>query len=89
MVGNFGALLCFKNHDSFTYRMNRATWNVIKITWFLMESYPYSKTEYWYIIDYEEGPEFVYGHHANSKKEFKQMVKDGKWEQLLRRIKVP
>jgi mannose-6-phosphate isomerase len=53
-----------------------------------VENYPYGKTECWYIIDCEEGAELVYGHHAQSKEEFQQLVEQGSWEKLLRRVKV-
>ncbi|SFH70399.1 mannose-6-phosphate isomerase, type 1 [Pisciglobus halotolerans] len=46
------------------------------------------KTECWYVIDADEGAEIVYGHHAQSKEELKQMIDSGDWEHLLRKIKV-
>lgn len=46
------------------------------------------KTECWYIIDAEPGSEIIYGHHAKSKEELKEMIDSGDWEHLLRRIKV-
>lgn len=46
------------------------------------------KTECWYIIDAEPGAEIIYGHHAKTKDELKQMIESGDWEHLLRRIKV-
>ncbi|MBD8069395.1 mannose-6-phosphate isomerase, class I [Bacillus sp. PS06] len=53
-----------------------------------LEKYPFGKTECWYIIDCEEGAEIIYGHHAGSKEEFAQMVEAGKWNELLRSVKV-
>jgi mannose-6-phosphate isomerase len=53
-----------------------------------VENYPFGKTECWYIIDCVEGAELVYGHHAQSKEEFQQLVEQGSWEKLLRRVKV-
>jgi mannose-6-phosphate isomerase len=53
-----------------------------------VEGYPYGKTECWYVIDCEEGSELVYGHNAKSDTEFKNLVNDGQWNQLLRRVKV-
>jgi mannose-6-phosphate isomerase len=35
-----------------------------------------------------EGAEIVYGHHATTKEEFQQLVEDGSWNQLLRKVKV-
>ncbi|MER2001710.1 MAG: mannose-6-phosphate isomerase, class I [Carnobacterium inhibens] len=46
------------------------------------------KTECWYVIDADEGAEIIYGHHAQTKEELEQMILDGKWDDLLRRIKV-
>lgn len=49
---------------------------------------PFGKTECWYIIDCEEGAELVYGHHAKSREEFEQMIEEGKWDELLRHVKI-
>ncbi|QIL45680.1 mannose-6-phosphate isomerase, class I [Vagococcus coleopterorum] len=46
------------------------------------------KTECWYIIDADEGAEIIYGHHAKTREELESMIKDGNWDDLLRRIKV-
>lgn len=46
------------------------------------------KTECWYIMDAKEGAEIVYGHHAKTKKELETMIREGKWDELLQRIKV-
>lgn len=46
------------------------------------------KTECWYIISAEPGASIVYGHHAQSREEFEEMVESGNWEGLLRRIEV-
>ncbi|NLB98741.1 mannose-6-phosphate isomerase, class I [Jeotgalibaca porci] len=46
------------------------------------------KTECWYIIDADEGAEIIYGHNALSKEEFAEMVKEGKWSDLLRYVPV-
>lgn len=46
------------------------------------------KTECWYVIDAEEGAEIVYGHHAKTKEELKQLIESGDWEHLLRKVKV-
>ncbi|RBW68861.1 mannose-6-phosphate isomerase, class I [Bacillus taeanensis] len=53
-----------------------------------VEGEQYGKTECWYIIDCEEGAELIYGHHAKSKEEFEQMVADGRWDDLLRKVQV-
>ena len=46
------------------------------------------KTECWYVIDADKGAEIIYGHHAQTKEELEQMIIDGKWDELLRRIEV-
>ncbi|MBA4601112.1 mannose-6-phosphate isomerase, class I [Thermoactinomyces sp. AMNI-1] len=48
----------------------------------------HGKTECWYILDCQEGAEIIYGHHARSRKELKQMIEQNRWEDLLRRIPV-
>ncbi|MDL4840961.1 mannose-6-phosphate isomerase, class I [Aquibacillus rhizosphaerae] len=53
-----------------------------------VESQPYGKTECWYVLSAEKDAEIIFGHHANSKEEFKQMVSNGDWDSLLRRVKV-
>ena len=46
------------------------------------------KTECWYIIDCKEGAELVLGHRAQSKEELIELIHEGKWDHLLRRIKI-
>ncbi|WP_026692791.1 mannose-6-phosphate isomerase, class I [Peribacillus kribbensis] len=46
------------------------------------------KTECWYIIDCKEDADIILGHHARSKEEFMQQIKEGRWSDLLRRVKV-
>lgn len=46
------------------------------------------KTECWYIIDAEPGAQIVYGHNAQTKEEFQQLVEEGRWDELLRRVPV-
>ncbi|KOO50434.1 mannose-6-phosphate isomerase, class I [Priestia koreensis] len=46
------------------------------------------KTECWYIIDCEKDAEMIFGHHAQSKEEFVQMIHNGHWDDLLHRIKI-
>ncbi|SNZ02342.1 mannose-6-phosphate isomerase, type 1 [Terribacillus aidingensis] len=53
-----------------------------------VENQPYGKTECWYIVDAEPGAEIVFGHHAQTKEQLEQMIDQGEWEQLLRRIPV-
>ncbi|WP_053217755.1 mannose-6-phosphate isomerase, class I [Virgibacillus senegalensis] len=53
-----------------------------------VEGEPYGKTECWYVIDAEENAEIIFGHHAGSREEFKEMVDSGQWDDLLRKVKV-
>ncbi|KAA0764915.1 mannose-6-phosphate isomerase, class I [Bacillus sp. SH5-2] len=46
------------------------------------------KTECWYIIDCKEDAQLVYGHNASTKLEFEEMIKDGNWGDLLRRVSI-
>lgn len=46
------------------------------------------KTECWYIIDCKEDAQLVYGHNAYTKSEFEEMVNDGNWEDLLRKVSI-
>jgi len=48
----------------------------------------YGKTECWYIIDCEPGAELIFGHHAKSKEELEQMIEDGQWDDLLRKVHI-
>jgi mannose-6-phosphate isomerase len=46
------------------------------------------KTECWYIIDCKQGAELVYGHHAKTKEELKEMMEQGQWDKLLRKVPI-
>lgn len=46
------------------------------------------KTECWYIIDAKPGAEIIYGHNAKTRDELAAMIKDGQWDDLLRRVPV-
>ncbi|WP_163538803.1 mannose-6-phosphate isomerase, class I [Gracilibacillus sp. YIM 98692] len=48
----------------------------------------YGKTECWYVLSAEEGAELIIGHHAQSRKELEDMIDKGKWDDLLRKVKV-
>ncbi|MBS4178248.1 mannose-6-phosphate isomerase, class I [Lederbergia citrea] len=54
----------------------------------LHENGELGKTECWYIIDCEEGAELIFGHTANTKDEFVQMIENNEWEKLLRKVKI-
>ncbi|WP_085994220.1 mannose-6-phosphate isomerase, class I [Oceanobacillus senegalensis] len=53
-----------------------------------VEGQPYGKSECWYILRAEEGAELILGHHARTQEELEQMIDHGKWECLLKHIKV-
>lgn len=44
------------------------------------------KMECWYVVDCPDDAELVVGHNAASREELEQMVQQGKWKELLRRI---
>ena len=46
------------------------------------------KTECWYVIDADPGSYLIFGHHAQTRDEFEQMVKDGEWDKLLNKVPV-
>ncbi|NRD76776.1 mannose-6-phosphate isomerase, class I [Bacillus sp. BRMEA1] len=46
------------------------------------------KTECWYIIDCKEGAEMIFGHTAKTTEDLVAQVKEGKWSDLLRRVKI-
>ena len=46
------------------------------------------KTECWYIIAADEGAEIIYGHHAQSKEELRQMIEAKEWDDLLARFQL-
>lgn len=53
-----------------------------------VENEAFGKTECWYVLDAEDGAEIVFGHHAQSKQQFEQMAKMGRWDNLFQRIPV-
>ena len=48
----------------------------------------FGKTEGWYIIDCPKNASLVLGHHARTKKELREMVTGGKWQELLNRVPI-
>ncbi len=46
------------------------------------------KTECWYIIDCDDNAEMIFGHNAKSKEELEEMIKNDKWDNLLRKVKI-
>lgn len=52
------------------------------------EGEQYGKTECWYILDCADDAEIIFGHMADSEEEFRRKVEEGKWNELLKRVKV-
>ena len=46
------------------------------------------KTECWYILDCREDASLVIGHSAETRQELKEMVEQGRWNELIREIPV-
>lgn len=46
------------------------------------------KTECWYILDCPQGAELVIGHNANTKEELEAMIRNGQWDDFIRRLPV-
>lgn len=46
------------------------------------------KTECWYIIDCKEDADMIFGHNAKSREELVEQIEKGKWNELLRRVKI-
>lgn len=53
-----------------------------------LENGEFGKTESWYILDCDEGATMIFGHRAQSKEEFINMVNEGHWDDLLQRVKI-
>jgi mannose-6-phosphate isomerase len=46
------------------------------------------KTECWYIIDCKEDADMIFGHNAKTREELVEQINEGKWNNLLRRVKI-
>ena len=46
------------------------------------------KTECWYIIDCKEDADMIFGHTAKTREELIELTSEGKWEDLLQRVKI-
>ncbi|AUM62735.1 type I phosphomannose isomerase catalytic subunit [Spiroplasma monobiae] len=46
------------------------------------------KPESWYILDCPENAKLIYGHKAESINQFKEMVKNGEWNNLLKEVEI-
>jgi len=54
----------------------------------VLEGEPMGKTECWYVLDAEPGAKIVYGHTARRQEELEAMIREGRWEELLRHVPV-
>lgn len=52
------------------------------------EGVPFGKTECWYVVDCPENASLVIGHHAKSRQELADMISQGKYEDLIRKVPV-
>lgn len=52
------------------------------------ENGEFGKTECWYILDCDEDATMIFGHRAQSKEEFMDMVNEGHWGDLLQHVKI-
>ena len=46
------------------------------------------KTECWYVLDCEEGATIILGHNAKSKEEAAEMVREGRYRELIREVPI-
>lgn len=46
------------------------------------------KTECWYILDCDEDATIVIGHHAKDKQELEEMIRQGRWNEMIRVIPI-
>ena len=46
------------------------------------------KMECWYVLEAEEGAELIIGHNASTKEELCEMINNGEWDKLLRKVPV-
>lgn len=46
------------------------------------------KTECWYILDCKDDADMIFGHNAKTKEELIKYINEGKWNELLRRVKI-
>ncbi|WP_409293044.1 mannose-6-phosphate isomerase, class I [Peribacillus sp. SCS-37] len=46
------------------------------------------KTECWYIVDCKEDADMIFGHTASTREELEKKIEEGKWDELLRRVKI-
>ena len=52
------------------------------------ENGSYGKTECWYIIDCPDNACLVVGHNASTKEELEDMIKNGRWDEFIRKLPI-
>lgn len=52
------------------------------------ETCPFGKTECWYVMDCPENASLVIGHQAKTREELRQMIAEGRYEELIREVPV-
>lgn len=52
------------------------------------ENGSFGKTECWYVIDCKPGGTIIIGHKAKTRDELKQMIREGRWQELLNEFPV-
>lgn len=52
------------------------------------EDCPFGKTECWYVMDCPEDAQLVIGHHARTRKELEELIRQDKYQELIRRVPV-
>lgn len=46
------------------------------------------KTESWYVLQADPGAYLIYGHHAKNRQELTEMMQNGNWDKLLRKVPI-
>jgi len=54
----------------------------------LHENGSQGKTECWYVMDCPEKAELIIGHHARTREQLEMMIREGRYEELIRRVSV-
>ncbi len=52
------------------------------------ENGSFGKTECWYVLDCPDHADLVIGHHARNRKELREMISQGQWDQFIREVPV-
>lgn len=52
------------------------------------EGVPFGKTECWYVVDCPENASLIIGHRAKTRQELTDMILEGKYEELIRKVPV-